>query len=328
MLPLCGAIQVDRARLFRVNKHNDLLTSGTGRPYGDIVSGHMTTNATEAVFKAAADGLEHLYSRLHANFHEPDVQAVRIVLGTVKAHQLRLGDPVWLFIVAPPGAGKTTIAAMGLTELPAVHLISDFTENTLLSGFFGHREAGLLERLGTTVQSGNSFTTEGDAIFVAKDFTTVLSMRRESRAKILSQLREVHDGLFRRDFGTGESKIWKGRVAIIAAVTPVIDRFYSVFSVLGERFLHVRWHRPASEEAGEVAIRQQGREWDIQQEIRASVCRIVGQSATTAPALSAAQQARLANLAELVAKCRTHVFRESYGTATLPMCQKQKPTPD
>jgi hypothetical protein len=31
---------------------------------------------------------------------------------------------------------------------------------------------------------------------------------------------------------------------VIAAVTPVLDRHCSMFSVLGERFLQVRWHRP------------------------------------------------------------------------------------
>jgi len=70
-----------------------------------------------------------------------------------------------------------------------------------------------------------------------KDFTTVLSMHREKRAKILAQLREIHDGMFKRNFGTDETKIWKGRITIIAAVTPVLDRHISIFAALGERFL-------------------------------------------------------------------------------------------
>jgi hypothetical protein len=94
-----------------------------------------------------------------------------------------------------------------------------------------------LEKLGTTAKNGSTSITLGDGIFLAKDFTSVLSMRREKRGAILGQLREIHDGEFKRDFGTGESKIWKGRVTIVAAVTPVLDQFYAVFSVLGERFL-------------------------------------------------------------------------------------------
>src|SRR5437899_8992194 len=67
-------------------------------------------------------------------------------------------------------------------------------------------------------------------VFLIKDFTTVLSMKRDKRSVILSQLREIHDGQFRRDFGTGVTKIWNGRVSIVAAVTPVLDRHYSIFS--------------------------------------------------------------------------------------------------
>src|SRR5207249_701987 len=168
-------------------------------------------------------------------------QAVSVVLGTIKAHYLRVGDPAWLFVVAPPGTGKTTISIMGASQLSEVTMLSDFTENTFLSGFYQQKEAGLLERLGKTEIIGKRYTTTGDGIFLAKDFTTVLSMHREKRAKILAQLREIHDGLFKRDFGTGETKIWRGRVTIVAAVTPMLDRHYSIFSTLGERFLQVRW---------------------------------------------------------------------------------------
>jgi hypothetical protein len=172
------------------------------------------------------------------------------VLGAIQAHRLNIGDPAWLFVVAPPGSGKTTMSIMGTCGLPEVTMLGDFSENTFLSGFYGHKDPGILEKLGTTAKEGNTSVTRGDGVFLAKDFTTVLAMRREKRGAILGQLREIHDGEFKRDFGTGESKIWRGRVTIIAAVTPVLDQFYAVFSVLGERFLQVRWHRPDSEEAG------------------------------------------------------------------------------
>src|SRR5262249_43913746 len=136
---------------------------------------------------------------------------------------LRVGDSAWLFLVGPPGTGKTTTAILAASELPSVVPLGDFNERTLLSGFYGHREPGLLEKIGKTVQEGHVYTTTGDAIFVCKDFTTVLSMRRETRAAILGQSREIHDGEFRRSFGTGETKIWRGRVSIVAAVTPALD---------------------------------------------------------------------------------------------------------
>jgi hypothetical protein len=257
--------------------------------------------------------LEELERVLRANFYKPDTQAVRIVLGAIQAHRLNLGDPAWLFVVAPPGSGKTTITIMGTCGLPDVRMLGDFSENTFLSGFYGHQQPGTLEKLGHTVQNDQTYTTMGNAVLVAKDFTTVLSMRREKRAAILGQLREIHDGEFKRDFGTGVTKIWKGRVSVIAAVTPVLDKYYSIFSVLGERFMQLRWHRPDSEEAGEWAIRQQGREGQFQDEIKSAVRDVLGAATQMGPRLGKEMQERIASLAEIIAIGRTHVYRSSFG---------------
>ena len=142
-------------------------------------------------------------------------------------------------------------------------------------------------------------------------------MRREKRAAILSQLREIHDGEFKRDFGTGETKTWKGRVSVIAAVTPILERHYSIFSVLGERFMQVRWHRPDSAEAGEWAIGQQGAEETIREEIRGAIRDVFDslnrRRSGRVPRLNDQQRTRIAAMAEVVALGRTHVFRNGYG---------------
>jgi len=250
-------------------------------------------------------------------FYKPDLQAVRIVLGAIAAHYLNIGDPAWLFIVAPPGAGKTTMSLMGAARLPQVVPIGDLSENTFLSGFYGHESPGLLEKLGPVNEKGHIKITNGNAILLIKDFTTVLSMRRDKRSAILGQLREIHDGEFKRDFGTGETKVWRGRVTVIAAVTPVLDRFYSIFSVLGERFLQVRWHRPDSPEAGEWAINQQGQEGSIREEAAQAIHKIFHQilrQGERVPQLTDEQKRRVAAMAEVVALARTHVFRSGYGS--------------
>jgi hypothetical protein len=260
------------------------------------------------------DPFTELNAVLKKWFYKPDLQAVRIVLGAIKAHYLKIGDPAWLFLVAPPASGKSTMSLMGASGLPEVQTLSDFTENTFLSGFYGHKEPGLLEKLGTTAKNGNISVSQGNAVFLAKDFTTVLSMRRDKRGTILSQLREIHDGSFRRDFGTGETKIWQGRVTILAAVTPVLDRYYSVFSVLGERFLQIRWHRPDSEEAGEWAIEQQGQEDQIKVEAREAIKNTFAKATLLAPSLPTEMTPRIAALSEIVAIGRTHIFRNAYGS--------------
>jgi hypothetical protein len=251
---------------------------------------------------------------LGKHFYKPDFQAIRIVLGTLQAHYLKVGDSAWLFLVAPPGCGKTTMSIMGASELPQVLNLGDFSENSFLSGFYGHQQPGLLEKLGNTTQNGNTYTTTGDGIILVKDFTTVLSMRREKRAVILSQFREMHDGEFKRDFGTGVTKIWRGRLAIIAAVTPALDRHYSIFSTLGERFLQIRWHRPDSAEAGEWAINQQGSEEKIRSEARRIITDIFNNAENAAPKLPNQMRKRIVSLAEIVAIGRTHIYRNGYGS--------------
>jgi len=261
----------------------------------------------------AGDRLAALNEAINRWFYEPDLQAIRVTMGTVQSHYLGTQDPAWLFTIAPPSTGKTSLAIMGTSELPQVVSLGGFTPNTFLSGYYGQREPGLLEKLGTTVEKDRVFTTTGNAILLCKDFTTVLSMRRENRAEILSHLREIHDGEFRRTFGTGETKVWRGRITMIAAVTPVIDRHYAIFSTLGERFLQVRWHRPRSPKAGQQAIRQQGAEQTIRQELQLAVKNVFDRALKSPPKMNAKAEKRLANAAELVAIARTHVFRNNYG---------------
>ncbi len=259
------------------------------------------------------DALAPINSVLRKHFYNLDLQASRIVMGCAKAHYLKVGDPPWLFNIAPPGSGKTATGIMGASRLEQVHVLGDITEKTFLSGFYGHKDPGLLEKLGETQQNGDVSTTEGNGLLLIKDFTTVLSMKRDKRSEILAQLREIHDGEFRRDFGTGQTKIWRGRVTIIGAVTPAIDRHYSIFSTLGERFLQVRSHRPDSEEAGKRAIEQQGQEAIIRAELQRHVKDLFDKSSKEPPNLLPAAVSRIASLAEVIAFGRTHVDRNSYG---------------
>jgi len=74
-------------------------------------------------------------------FYKPDRQAMRIVLGTLQAHYLNAGDPTSLFIVAPPGTGKTAI--MSAPCCPRSIPVSDFMKNTFLSGFYDSRQPGV-----------------------------------------------------------------------------------------------------------------------------------------------------------------------------------------
>jgi hypothetical protein len=277
------------------------------------------------IVKSVGSALKTLEAVVRKWFYQPDFQAILIVLGAMKSHYLRIGDPAWIFHVAPPGTGKTTSTIAGAANLPGVILLGDFSENTLLSGFYGHESPGVLEKLGPSTKEGNTLVTTGDGILMCKDFTTVLSMKREKRGAILSQLREIHDGEFKRTFGTGESKAWRGRITVIAAVTPALDRYYSIFSTLGERFLQVRSPRlPA--EAAAVVIAQQGHEAKIKEELSTAVQVVFNQSLDTPPELKPVMVMRISNLAEMVAIGRTHVGRSSYTREVEYVPEPESPT--
>ena len=250
---------------------------------------------------------------LNANFTEPDTHAFRVILGAIRSHYFDGGDPPWLFVVAPPGSGKTALNIMAASGLPQIKAVGDVTPASFLSGHSSPRP-GLLEQLGEPEAHGSVIKTQGNAIFTIKDFTTVLSMPWERQAEILAQLREIYDGSFTRSFGTGKTKHWSGRVSIIAAVTPVIDRSYSVFRQLGERFLQIRLPRPPRA-AGLQALQQRARENKTAKEVQGAVAQIfwsskIDDSLKLAPEHPTELALRLSALSWLIATARTHVFRQ------------------
>ena len=112
----------------------------------------------------------------------------------VAASQQLDGDPVWLLMVAAPGAAKTeqvqTLAGAG------AHVTSTITsEGALLSASPKRGKTaktatgGLLRKIGS------------EGILVIKDVTSILSSSRVSRATVLAALREIYDGRWERNVG-------------------------------------------------------------------------------------------------------------------------------
>ena len=135
-----------------------------------------------------------------------------MVLAAAAAERLG-GDPPWLMVVGGSGAAKTQTVAP-LTGAGA-HVISTINgEAALLSGTSKRDRAkdatgGLLRQIGPR------------GLLVVKDFTSVLSMNRDTRALVLAALREIYDGRWSRNVGTdgGQTLTWHGRLVVIGAVT-------------------------------------------------------------------------------------------------------------
>src|SRR5262249_55788225 len=141
------------------------------------------------------------------------------------------GDPAWLLVVGGSGAAKTeTIAALGAVTVSTIS-----GEAALLSGTPAKSRAkdatgGLLKDIGPS------------GLLAIKDFTSILSMNRDTRALVLAALREIHDGRWFRNVGTdgGRTLRWEGRLIVVGAVTTAWDAAHQVVATMGDRFLLVR----------------------------------------------------------------------------------------
>ena len=154
-----------------------------------------------------------------------------IVMATYFANKLD-ADPLWIFLNGPPSNAKTEIL-MSMQDHQNTFFLSCVTKNTFLSGRVKkdkdgeEKDCSLLPHMtGKTV--------------IIKDFTTVLSLQKDARHEIYSQFREIYDGLYSKSYGSGFTREWKGKIGVIAGVTPAIDKQFAVHTLLGERFLHFR----------------------------------------------------------------------------------------
>lgn len=241
------------------------------------------------------------------HLHMPDPGPVYVTLASVIANR-RPGDPVWTLLVGPPGCGKTEVLGT-LTGLPDVHPAATLTEAALLSGVpkkdvASGAKGGLLRDIGPF------------GIIALKDFTSVLSMHREARGAVLSALREVYDGAWTRHVGTdgGRRLHWEGKVGLVAACTPTVDRHHAVMGAMGERFVLYRMPPVDGAEQTRRALGRIGGESGMRADLAAATAAALDSVDLTAePARQPGDDERLVALADLAVKCRSTVERDGYS---------------
>jgi len=256
---------------------------------------------------ASANLWEGVVAALRKHHHGPDLQAARGLYAALAAHGLS-GQPVWPMLVAPPGSMKTDLLA-ALDGLPLVHLIDRVTPNTFLSGQVKDSKrpatgnsSSLLHRIGP------------NGVIAYPDFSTVLSMNRAHRGSVLADMRRIYDGHLRNEYGTDDDRRvheWRGRITFAVAATDDVDRHYSVFQTLGERFVMIRWHRPGGVEAALKAMNQNCEE--RARDLKAAVHALMSSLANESPELPPISQEKVAALAEFAVKGRTHVHRNGFN---------------
>lgn len=233
-------------------------------------------------------------------FYQPDLEALRIALAVGRAHAYAGVDPVWLFVVGPSGCGKTALFIRGLEGLDRAIIMGDLTPNTFISG--KAKGKSFLASCGTS------------ALLLFKDFTTFLSKRQEDRVAIASQLRELHDGDWSKVTGETRQQHWHGKMTIVAACTPAIERAWATMRDLGERFISVRLHTPPLREVSGSARRQIGYTSRIQSGLKERVATLCKTPVTgELPRVPTRYHSQLDALACMVAQGRQHVTRLSGG---------------
>jgi NrS-1 polymerase HBD domain len=245
------------------------------------------------------------------------IGALYVLLGTYAANRMS-GDPLWLMLVGGSGWGKTELL-MSIMRLPHVHLASTLTEASLLSGT-SQREKGKESTGGVLRKIG------GFGCLLCKDFTSILSMNRESSTAMLAALREIFDGEWIRHVGVdgGRTLGWKGKLAFIAGCTGAIDRFHAVVGALGERFVSFRLKDLDATQQGTQALQLVGQEAAMRKELSESVSRLF--SSVTLPEkampLNKDETTSLVALASLAALCRSPVIRDHTGEIELILDQE------
>lgn len=237
-----------------------------------------------------------------------DKGLLRIILASVIANKLQ-ADPVWLFVVAAPGGTKTELIR-GLNLIDGIYPMSDLTPQTFLSGEKGQKNASLLLRL-----------PPENTILTLKDFTTVLTMHRDKRHAILSQLREIYDGYYRKEFGTGETKTWEGKMGFISGVTSIIDNHSSVFAVLGERFIQYRPLQPDPIELAQKAMANSGGEKSMRDDIQNGIANFVAGVKFPEDRMLISDELKnsIAHLAAFCVRARSGIIRDGYSTREIDL---------
>lgn len=163
-------------------------------------------------------------------FHNPDVEALRVCLATVKALDVET-RPVWLMILGPSSCGKTDYFIQACTAYTPHEVSDDISLAGLLSGSAQKKGQGVLTRL------------KPKGLWLMSDFTVVLNSPEERRNSVLGAQRKIFDGKYDRDVD-GEKVSWEGHINAVFACTPAIERFARVNSDMGERFMQIRLSKP------------------------------------------------------------------------------------
>jgi len=262
-----------------------------------------TSKPEEVVYEGNGLRAETLYKHFTKWLHLPDTMCLDAIFGTVIANR-QPGDPLWLFLVAPPGGTKTE-PLLALSDSLGIICKSSLSAKSLVSGQIvsGGVDPSLLPRL-------------NGKVLIIKDFTTVLSMPQIWREEVFGILRDAYDGKFERDYGNGVFRKYETSFGIIAGVTPAIEHYSEGCSALGERFLS--YHMPiargirARRKFIERAQANVGKEEEMKDELRSAAKRCLDYAFDEPCSMPVDIAGKIIDLAQVTSQMRGVVARDRF----------------
>lgn len=237
----------------------------------------------------------------------PDLRMAVVLSLAVCVSQEIPGDPVWLYLVGPPGAGKTMILS-ALSDSQRCIFRSSLTPHCLVSGW----------KQGANSADPSLIPKVAGMTLVLKDFTEILSMPEVHQEEIFSTLRGAYDGFVQKTFGNGVTREYANCwFSMLAGVTHAVNG--SNHASLGERFLKFSIGRLSGQSAEDVisaAIASVGIAAEAEDAMRQVAARFLNRRIDTDSLPSFGQDFafRLTSLVQLVAVLRVQVSRDKRAT--------------
>jgi|WetSurMetagenome_2_1015567.scaffolds.fasta_scaffold97553_1 hypothetical protein len=251
--------------------------------------------------------LQEIENKIDSYLFLPDKSVIKLLAAFALTCKLPI-PPLWLFIAGGSSTGKTELLSL-LEKVKGWYALDDLTENTLLSGMKRHdQSASLLDRL----------PKQGFIVF--KDFTTMLSKNKDVLGAIMGKLRVIYDGSYKRETGGQvESKMWEGKLSLLAAGTGTIYSKTEEFNEMGTRSVVYKLDAPDDYDIGSFMYdhqkddRKQKKE-ELQSMVELYIKNIqVPATYDQLPPITREVWKDLEDIAHLASTARSPVEREKWG---------------
>lgn len=264
------------------------------------------TKENNEIMKLDGEGMLHedVYKEYEKYIYVKDRCVIDLMYGAIIANRLS-GDPVWLFMVAPPGGSKTEFI-LSVDTAPLIYTVTGLSSKTLISGYIGSggTDPSLLPML-------------DGKVLIIKDFTTILKQPKTDKEAIFGILRDAYDGKIDWVFGNGLQRRYIARFGIIAGVTPVIEIETENDTILGERFLryNMPYYTEEENEQKEIikcAIKNTTNENEIRDSLRKVGFKVLNYNFQQKPIITEEIFEKITNLAQWIAVMRGYINRQKY----------------